>query len=115
MKLLSFGLTLLVSVSAFAGSHFCASQVKAPAIKLFALHYELSEADASNSISDDVTQLPSIRSPDGKRNYAVLQTDAYIGKMGYYRIRMIFAVLGKDNPKEDCVLMGQEILDMSSL
>lgn len=115
MKLLSFGLTLLLSASALAGTPYCASLVKAPAIKLFALHYELSDADAANSISDEVTELAPIRSPDGKRKYSVLQTDAYIGKMGYYRIRMIFAVLGKNSPKEDCILMGQEILDMSSL
>jgi len=30
-------------------------------------------------------------------------------------MRFIFAILGHSNPKQDCILMGEEILDMSSL
>lgn len=103
------------SSHAFAANHFCANQVKAPAAKLFALHYELGQLEAIKAISDEVTALAPVKSPDGKRMYSVLETTATIGKMGLYRIRMIYALLGHDDPSKDCVLMGQEILDMSVL
>lgn len=116
MKLIGIALAVLVSTtSAYAAPNFCAGQVKAPAIKLFALHYGIDEVTAAQYITDEVTQRPSLKSLDGKRSYVVLETVAEIGKMGNYRIRMIYAVLGNADPKQDCVLMGQEIYDMSSL
>lgn len=104
--------------SAFAekAPHACASQVRKHAIKLFALHNQLDEATAESSIDDEVIERSAVRSPDGKRKFAVLETTGFLGKMGIYRMRFIFAVLGKSGkPRNDCILMGQEILDLSSL
>lgn len=107
--------------SLFSGSanaaHFCESQVKEPAAKLFKQYYgivSLSEARSALSYSE-ISVLPSLRSPDRRMRYEVLETYAEVGRMGSYRIRMIYAVLDSNNPAEDCILMGQEILDMSSL
>ncbi len=101
--------------TAQASEHVCASLVKEKATKLYALHYELDLETAATHMSDEVVERPSIKSPNKKMKYAVLETEAFPGKMGQYRIRMIFAVLGKTNTKDDCLLMGQEILDLSNL
>ncbi len=108
-------MVLIFANTAFAGAHFCASEVKDKAAKLFALHNDLDLSKDTFGLSDDISVQAPIRSPDGKRRYSVLETTAVMGKMGEYRIRMIFAVLGKTDPKKDCILMGQEILDLSSL
>ncbi len=106
---------LVLSTPANARPNFCASQVKEPAIKLLALHYDLDQATAAKAIGDEVTQRHSILAPDGKHKFIVLETIATTGKMTDLRIRMIFALLGDSNPSVDCVLMGQEILDMSNI
>jgi hypothetical protein len=116
MKLsLLMAATLLSATMAQAKPNFCAGEVKASAAKLVALHYEMDQDMALSMMDDQVTELPSLRSPDKKRRYTVLETNAYPGKMGSLRVRMIYAILGNSNPKQDCILMGQEILDMSSL
>lgn len=106
-------MSLLVTSVALADVHVCAPLVKDNATKLFALHYGIPEVEAAKKIVNTVDVMPPLKSPNGKTNYAVLQTFALIGKGGDYRIRMIFAVLGPST--RDCLLMGQEILDMSSL
>ena len=53
---------------------------------------------------------PSIKSPDGKRKYRVIEVPGFIYK-GEYRIRLIYATLSDD----PCLLMGEEILDLSRL
>ena len=121
MKILIHPLIIILCLgasSAFAekAKHVCASQVRKHAVKLFALHYELDEATAERSIDDEVIERSPVKAPDGKRKYAVLETTAFIGKMGLYRMRFLFAVLGNSGkPRKDCILMGQEILDLSSL
>lgn len=112
MKLLGLIVGAFLSTNAFASSHVCEGQVSAQAAKLFALHYgETTE----NMMYTPVVQRQSLRSPDNKRDYAVLETTALIGKMGQYRIRLIYAVLNDHDSKPYCLLMGQEILDLSSL
>jgi hypothetical protein len=116
MKLIIFLSTaLLAAGEASADAHFCASQVKPSAIKLFALYYNVDLDEAAAVVSDEVTEMPPLKSPDGERDYVVLETDATPGKQGYFRIRMIYAVMGNADPKIDCQLMGEEILNMSSL
>ena len=108
---------LLLSIGSAKADHFCSSQVKESAAALFKLHYgQVSIREARQAVSySSIEELPSLRSPDRRRSYSVLETYAEIGRMGSFRIRMIYAVLGKGNPAEDCILMGQEILDLSSL
>jgi len=120
MKLLTLLLAIFLSVSVNAKPNFCASQVKEPAAKLFA-HYRGVRYRVVNANKDEpytmgkIIELPSIAAPDKKLRYTVLETTALVGKMGEYRMRFIFAILGHTNPKQDCILMGEEILDMSSL
>ena len=113
MKLLTLIAGVLLSTStAYASSHVCADKVPDQAAKLFTFHYgETTE----NMAYSPIVERPSLRSPDNKRDYAVLETTALIGKMGQYRIRLIYAVLKDHNSKPYCLLMGQEVLDLSSL
>ena len=94
----------------------CAQNVIEKAKQLFVLHYGAEESLANGGASfSKVVEMPPVKSPDGKRMYKNFETIAKIGKMGLYRIRMIYAQLGDKDSKIDCVLMGQEILDLSSL
>ena len=61
-----------------------------------------------------VIELPSLTLENNERPYSVLETYAEIGNGGVYRIRMIYNVLGNQKPEEDCILMGQEIIDIST-
>jgi hypothetical protein len=100
-----------------AGVPFCARNVEENAKKLFLLHGSgdgVGGEEPPFSLAK-VKELPSMKSPDGKRRYKVYETHVLVGKGGDFRIRMIYAQLGETEFKNDCVLMGQEILDMSRL
>lgn len=103
---------LLTTSTAFANAHVCADQVPAQAAKLFNLHYGPTTEIVAYT---PVVQKQSLRSPDNRRNYDVLETTAMVGKMGQFRIRMIYAVLEGHDSKPYCLLMGQEVFDLSSL
>lgn len=116
MKLFGYLLAVLFSVSeAHAGNHVCAHDARIQAAKLFALHYDLDEAKATEAINENVVTLKPVPSPNGKMKYDVLETRAYIGNSGEFRIRLIYAVFPDPKRVTHCLLMGQEILDLSSL
>lgn len=94
--------------------HICSKPGRAAAEKLFKMHYDMTENNISYLIGDNVKVLTPIKAPLGNRKYDVLEYWVSVGKMGSFRIRMIYAVLNTDG-KPDCVLMGQEILDYSKL
>jgi hypothetical protein len=99
-----------------AANLVCSQKALTSAKALFLLHYGADTAAANGGATfSTLTQEPSLKSPDKKMEYTVLQTIAEIGKNGEYRIRMIYAMVGNTNTDQDCVLMGEEILDLSSL
>lgn len=115
MKFLTLVLTGLLTLTAFAKPHFCHYEMKEQAIKFFAHYQEIDRETAEKSISDQFTERSSIRSPDGKRTFKVFETIALIGKDWKYRLRFIYAIHGNKIPRQDCVLMGEEVLDLNSL
>lgn len=90
----------------FADSQ-CAVNAVAQAKKLLSFH---SDGDDRIEIMPEVKELPSITNPaDKKQKFQVLEVWGYIYK-GSYRMRLIYYPLDKD-----CVLMGQEVLEIAKL
>ncbi|MBP9679887.1 MAG: hypothetical protein KBD76_00665 [Bacteriovorax sp.] len=107
-------LTLIVlSSHSFAASktHPCAKDAIWNADKLLRLHFD-QDSNSTNienlGIENRVSIRPSILAPSKKGKYEVLEVLGYIYKADY-RMRFTYARLGKT-----CILMGQEILEMSN-
>jgi len=97
---------LLLSLTASA-EHRCANDAKAQAKKLLALH---TDDDNRLEVDDTTTTLAPLKNPsNAKQKFDVIEVTGYVYK-ATYRMHMIYAQL----PGE-CVLMGQEILEMTSL
>jgi len=98
-------LLALVPASALAQAHHCAADAIARAKPLLLLHHG-EQADAV-AIEDNVKALPSIKALKGNGRFDVLEVWGHIYKADY-RMRFIYARI-----KDDCALMGQEILEAS--
>ena len=86
----------------------CKSQAIKQASKLLEFHFG---ADDRIQISDDVITLPSLANPQNpKQRFDVLEVWGYIYK-GVYRMRFEYF----STPPDDCLLMGQEILEYANL
>lgn len=104
---------LLVTSLSFSVATFAAPQCSAEALiqakKLLSFH---SDDDERVEIlaDENVKELPSMRNPANKKQkFKVLEVYGYIYK-GQYRMRFIYYHLGSD-----CVLMGQEVLEIANL
>jgi hypothetical protein len=104
---------LLVTSLSFSVATFAAPQCYAEALiqakKLLSFH---SDDDERVEIlaDENVKELPSMRNPANKKQkFQVLEVYGYIYK-GQYRMRFIYYHLGSD-----CVLMGQEVLEIANL
>lgn len=85
----------------------CAPEAIEQARKLLAFHFG---EDDRISVDDEVRALPSLRNPaNPKQKFIVLETMGHIYK-GEYRMRLIYYPIG-----DECVLMGQEILELATL
>jgi len=93
----------------------CVDKVREAALRLYALHVKLDPVPTINYT--DVVQRPSLTAPDGKSEYLVLETTVkpQDTPQGQHRIRMIYALSPNPGRAPDCILMGQEILDLTSL
>ncbi len=90
-----------------APAHRCADAAKVQARKLLAFHFG---ADERIEVENNVKTLPAIRNPAQKNQFFdVLEVWGYIYK-GQYRMRLLYARI----PNE-CLLMGQEILEHAAL
>ncbi len=99
-------LLLLLSLTASA-EHRCANDAKAQAKKLLALH---TDDDDRLEVDDTTMTLAPLKNPsNAKQKFDVIEVTGYVYK-ATYRMHMIYAQL----PGE-CVLVGQEILEMTSL
>ena len=85
----------------------CSKEAVSQAHKLLAFHFG---EDSRVSVEDQATELPSVRNPvNPKQKFAVLEVWGHIYK-GKYRMRLLYYRL-----KQDCILMGQEVLEHATL
>lgn len=101
-------LLLASSVAHAASPHLCANDATAHAAKLLALHTDGDTRAAINSRS--VKALKPVRNPaNSKQSFDVLAVTGYVYK-AEYRMRFLYA-----QRSDDCVLVGQEILEFTGL
>jgi len=107
MKLSVLIAFLLISKFAFGEPlHHCSAEAINQAQKLLDFHFG---ADNRVEIDKHVAVLKPIKNPAGKGKFDVLEIYGHIYK-GTYRMRFIYAQI--DN---QCVLIGQEILELTNL
>ena len=102
-------LTLLLTVSSLASgepAHHCEKDAVVQAKKLLDFHFGL---DDRTEIDQHVTVLKPIKNPAGKSKFDVLEVYGHIYK-GTYRMRFIYGQI-----PNQCVLVGQEILEITNL
>ena len=108
-------LTALAVVAGVAGlaqaepRHPCAADAIARAKPLLALQYGVGAGGKLDTLAIDsrVRVLPAIRALKGKGRLDVLEVMGHIYRADY-RMRFIYA-----QTKNDCALMGQEIIEVS--
>ncbi len=108
LKTLLLTTSLTFSVTSFAAPQ-CSTEAVIQAKKLLSFH---SDGDERVEILADekVKELPSMRNPANKKQkFQVLEVYGYVYK-GQYRMRFIYYHLGSE-----CVLMGQEVLEIANL
>lgn len=106
MRYLLLVLALLLPARSLRAQQ-CSEEAVAQATKLLAFH---TDGDDRASVDSVATELPSILNPANEsQQFAVLQVWGYVYQ-GEYRMRFIFYRM-----EEQCVLMGQEILEYASL
>ncbi|MGL4666980.1 MAG: hypothetical protein ACRCWR_03520 [Saezia sp.] len=113
IKPLLLSILLLCSIHAGAQTKPSTEQCKNDALvqaqKLLVFHF--GSEDDRIEINPDVELLPSIANPANKsQRFDVLEVWGNIYK-GQYRMRLIYYPMSPN----DCVLMGQEILELANL
>lgn len=107
MKALALTALLLATFNASATGPQCADAALAQAGKLLAFH---TGGDDRAQVEASVKALTPLTNPANKaQKFQVLEVMGHVYK-GDYRMRLLYFPLGKD-----CVLMGQEIIELSSL
>lgn len=111
-------LCTIAASPAAAAEHPCSQDAKQRAENLLRLHFVMDAGDPPSHFSDQevtnlgidekVVVLKPIKALVGKGKLDVLEVQGYIYKANY-RMRMIYAQI-----KGSCLLMGQEILEMSN-
>lgn len=100
-------LMLLASFNALSATPQCSSEAVTQAKKLLSFHVD---GDDRAEVAPRVKQLPSLANPANKaQKLTVLEVMGFVYK-GEYRMRFIYHPIGKD-----CLLIGQEILELSDL
>jgi hypothetical protein len=87
-------------------AHHCSAEAANQAKKLLDFHFG---ADNRIEIDKHVAVLKPIKNPAGKGKFDVLEIYGHIYK-GTYRMRFIYAQI-----ENQCVLIGQEILELTNL
>ncbi len=100
-------MALLCVAAPVAAEHACAAAARTQAKKLLELHIG---PDDRISIETQVRRLAPIRNPANRRQtFDVLEVWADVYK-GRYRMRLIYA-----QAPQQCLLMGQEVLEHARL
>lgn len=103
----AIALLLLASFNTFATSPQCSSAAVTQAKKLLSFH---TDGDDRAEVDSRAKQLPSLSNPANKaQKFLVLEVMGYVYK-GEYRMRLIYYPMRKE-----CVLVGQEILELANL
>lgn len=89
-----------------APAHHCAGDAVKQAKKLLTFHFGPDERIA---VDDTVKLLPAVKNPAGKGNFDVLEVYGHVYK-GTYRMHLIYGQLSGE-----CLLVGQEILEITNL
>jgi hypothetical protein len=106
MRLLIALILLAAPATAFgAETHHCAADAVIQAEKLLKFHSD--NDDRAEVDPDSVKVLAPVHALSGDGKFDVLEVEGSIYK-GEYRMHMIYAQI-----PDDCVLMGQEILERS--
>ena len=106
-RILFVAMLLAVSTVQAASVHPCAADATKRAPKLLALH---TESDPRGSIDKTVTLLKPVRNPaNSRQQFDVLAITGYDYK-AEYRMRFLYAQI-----PDECVLVGQEILEFTGL
>lgn len=104
--ILGASLLLYCASSKAAAAPKCSAAAIAQAEKLLAFH---TEGDDRAALDRRVKELPSVSNPSNKKQkFVVLEVIGFVYKASY---RMRFLYYPMDG---ECVLMGQEILELSS-
>ncbi len=98
-------LLIAATAAAQAQTHPCAADAIAKATPLLRLHY--GDPNQPVDVEQSVKVLPPIKALKGNGRFDVLEVFGHIYK-ATYRMRFIYAQI-----KGSCVLMGQEILELS--
>ena len=98
-------LLIAAATTAQAQTHPCAADAIAKAAPLLHLHY--GDPKEPVDVEQSVKVLPTIKALKGNGRFDVLEVFGHIYK-ATYRMRFIYAQI-----KGSCVLMGQEILEVS--
>lgn len=107
MKALASTALLLSTFNVSAASPQCAAAALAQASKLLTFH---TAGDDRAEVDSQVKPLPSLANPANKaQKFLVLEVMGHVYK-GDYRMRLIYYPLGTD-----CILMGQEIIELAKL
>lgn len=100
-------LTLISNPARATTAHACASDALTRAVKLLALQ---AESDQTGSIGKSVVVMKSVRNPANKKQkFDVLAISGFVYK-AEYRMRFLYAQI-----PGQCALVGQEILEYTSL
>ncbi|MGZ5051906.1 MAG: hypothetical protein ACXWF8_00570 [Methylobacter sp.] len=94
------------TLAAAEPAHRCEKDALAQAKKLLDFHFGL---DDRTEIDEHIAVLKPIKNPAGKGMYDVLEVYGHIYK-GTYRMHFIYAQM-----PNQCLLIGQEILEMTNL
>ncbi len=107
IKYIMLVLFLVTSTHAFSEPvHHCSTDAALQAKKLLDFHFGL---DDRTEIDEHVTALKPIKNPAGKGKFDVLEVYGHIYK-GTYRMRFIYGQI-----PNQCLLVGQEILEITNL
>ena len=106
--ILTFAFANMAQAEIASSSTACSSEASAQARKLMTFHVGMDEPDMH--VDETVKPLPSIVNPrDHRQRFDVLEVHGYWYK-AEYRMRLEYYRIG-----DECVLVGQEILELASL
>ena len=102
-------LLLFVTHAAKAAEPICAADAAERAKKLLTFH--VAEGLEDQMGFESPSQKSPIKNPaNTKQTFNVLEVEAYVSPHGRYRMRFIYFTLPRG-----CLLMGEEILELSNL
>jgi hypothetical protein len=109
MKLVVFLLLFFFIHSSTAAEPLCATDATERAKKLLTFH--VGEGFEDQMSFESPSQISPIKNPaNSKQTFKVIEVEAYVSPHGRYRMRFIYFTLPRG-----CLLMGEEILELSNL